>query len=98
MTKYTYREPRRGTESTSRPPINPYGVHNVIAYLHTHAAYDSRYKNDVFSKRDIENAKHRGLVSYVATPLGTLRRYNPVDETDIIIYDDIPFDSHHPGR
>ena len=35
---------------------------------------------------------------YVATPLGTLRRYDPLDKSDIIIFDDIPFDPNHPGR
>jgi len=35
---------------------------------------------------------------YVATPLGTLRKYNPSNGADIVLYDDLPFDPNHPGR
>lgn len=69
-----------------------------MARLHTHAAYDPEYANDVFSSADKQNAKNQNVVSYVATPLGTLRKYNPADESDIVIFDDIPFDINHPGR
>lgn len=37
-------------------------------------------------------------VTNVATPLGTLRKYDPSDGTDIVLYTDIPFDSNHPWR
>ena len=98
VTKYTYVEPKRGTNDSSSPPINWFGLHNVVARLHTHAAYDPKYDNDVFSPADKRNARNQGVPTYVATPLGTLRKYNPANGTDIIIYDDIPFDPNHPGR
>ena len=98
VTKYTYREPKRGTVDSSSPPINWFGIHEVVGRLHTHAAYDPAYKSDVFSSVDKRNAERQGVPTYVATPLGILRKYDPSNGTDIILFDDIPFDTRHPGR
>ena len=56
------------------------------------------YANDVFSSADKRNAERQGVPTYVATPLGTLKKYDPSNGTDIVLFDDIPFDSNHPGR
>ena len=98
ITKYTYREPKRGTVDSSSPPINWFGIHTVVGRLHTHAAYDPAYANDIFSSADKRNAERQGVPSYVATPLGTLRKYDPSNGTDIVLFNDIPFDPNHPGR
>ena len=97
-TQYSYRKPNRGTNNSSAVPKNPFGWYNQVAILHTHAAFDPNYYNDVFSETDINLAKRAEMPIYVATPLGTLRRYNPSNDSDIIIFDDIPFDPNHPGR
>ena len=98
ITKYTYREPKRGTVDSSSPPINWFGIHTVVGRLHTHAAYDPAYANDIFSSADKRNAERQGVPTYVATPLGTLRKYDPSNGTDIVLFNDIPFDPNHPGR
>ena len=98
VTKYTYREPKRGTVDSSSPPINWFGIHTVVGRLHTHAAYDPAYANDVFSSADKRNAERQGVPTYVATPLGTLRKYDPFNGTDIVLFNDIPFDPNYPGR
>ena len=98
VTKYTYREPKRGTANGSSPPINWFCIHKVVARLHTHAAYDPAYENDIFSPDDKRNAERQGIPTYVATPLGTLRKYDPSNGTDVVLFDDIPFDPNHPGR
>ncbi|MFR1518741.1 MAG: DUF4329 domain-containing protein [Clostridia bacterium] len=98
VTKYTYREPKKGTKSSSTIPTNWFGIHNQVALLHTHAAYDSHYANDNFSSTDKKLALQRGMPIYVATPLGTLRKYDPSKGTDIVLFDDILFDRNHPGR
>ena len=98
VTKYTYREPKRGTADSVTIPINWFGLHTVVGHLHTHAAYDPAYMNDIFSENDKRNAKRQGVLSYVATPLGIMRKYDPKTGTDIILYDDLPFDPNHPGR
>ena len=98
VTKYTYREPKQGTVDSSSPPINWFGLHTVVGRLHTHAAYDSAYANDIFSSADKRNAQRQGVPTYVATPLGTLRKYDPLNGADIVLFSDIPFDPNHPGR
>jgi len=70
----------------------------VVGIIHTHAAYDPAYKNDVFSSTDIASAERINLPSYVATPLGILRKYDPTNDTDVIISYSIPFDPNHPSR
>ena len=96
--KYTYKEPKRGSKSGSSPPINWFKKDNVVARIHTHGAYDSAYRNDNFSSQDQHMAHVKGVPSYVATPGGLLRKYNPVDMSDVILFDDIPYDPSHPMR
>lgn len=96
--KYTYREPKRGSAVSSAPPTNPFGLHRIVGRLHTHAAYDPKYANDVFSPGDKSNAERQGVPTYVATPLGTLRKYDPSTGIDIALFEDIPFDPNHPER
>ena len=79
-------------------PINWFGIHTVVGRLHTHAAYDPAYENDAFSSTDKRNAEKQGVPTYVATPLGTLKKYDPSKGTDIVLFNDIPFDPNHPGR
>lgn len=67
-----------------------------MAIAHTHAAYSPEYINNSFSDADIAEANKRGIPIYVATPLGLLRRYDPADGSDIIIYWDIPSDPNYP--
>ena len=73
-------------------------MHNQVALLHTHGAYSPGYRNDVFSSTDKTLADRKNMPIYVATPLGTLRKYNPLNGTDIVLYDDLPFDPNHPRR
>ncbi|MBQ7387397.1 MAG: DUF4329 domain-containing protein [Clostridia bacterium] len=98
VTKYTYREPKQGTVDSSSPPINWFGIHKVVGILHTHSAYDPAYANDIFSSNDKQIAERKGVPIYVATPLGTLRKYDPENDTDVILFNNIPFDPNHPWR
>lgn len=70
----------------------------LLALLHTHGAYSSGYQNDDFSYSDRSLANKENMPIYVATPLGTLRKYDPSDKTNIVLFDDLPFDPNHPGR
>ena len=65
--------------------------------MHYYGNYQPAYFNDTFSI-DIDLADTTGINIYVATPLGTLRKYDPISDLDIILYNDIPFDPKHPGR
>lgn len=96
VTKYTYREPKRGTTDSCMFPIN-WARHDRVGLLHSHAAYDSKYRNDAFSQTDLRTAKFFGLPSYISTPLGIVRKYDPTSGQDIVIYENAPFDPNHPG-
>ncbi len=94
--KYTYVEPSKGGKAVSFSPFNWFGIHKVVAIAHTHAAFSPEHINNSFSDADIAVANKRGIPTYVATPLGLLRRYDPADGSDIIIYWDIPSDPNYP--
>jgi len=93
VTKYSYVEPVKGTAHSVSIPANQSRTRIKVAEIHTHGAYSPGYHNDVFSSADINN-----YVNYLVTPLGTVRKYDPADKSDIIIYYDAPFDPKHPGR
>lgn len=93
VTKYSYVEPKRGTAHSVSIPINWFGAKKKVAEIHTHGAYSQGYSNDNFSSTDLNK-----WINYLATPLGTVRKYNPADGSDIIIYYDAPYDPNHPGR
>ena len=68
---------------------------------------DPKYKNDVFSDYINEHGERvgdkifaisKGVPLYLATPLGTLRRYNPLDDSDVQLPGEIPWDVNHPMR
>lgn len=46
----------------------------------------------------LPSADLNNWINYLVTPLGTVRKYDPADGSDIIIYFDVPYDSNHPGR
>ncbi len=98
VTKYTYVKPAKGTAHSSTIPTNWFGIHKQVALLHTHGAYSPGYKNDTFSSADKSLSNREKMPIYVSTPLGTLRKYDPSYGTDIVLYDDLPFDSNHPRR
>ena len=96
--QYSYVAPKKGKPAGVSIPVNWFGAKKKVAELHTHAAYDPKYDNDIFSPGDLNK-----WINYVATPLGTVRKYdpkNPSSERDkaIEIYNDIPWDSNHPSR
>lgn len=94
--KYYYKEPNVGTISTAG--LSVLGLLGAQAIVHTHAAYDTRYSSDIFSQGDKDAATALNMPIYVATPIGTLRKFDPYTGDDVIISIDIPFDPKHPGR
>ncbi|MHB8962045.1 MAG: DUF4329 domain-containing protein [Saccharofermentanales bacterium] len=90
--KYSYTRIRAGSTHSLLVPFAP-PFHKKVAEIHSHGAYNEGFENDVFSPQD-KNA----FINYLVTPLGTLRKYNPAEGSDIELYDDLPFDPNHPGR
>lgn len=70
----------------------------TVARAHTHGSYDPKYANNVFSPKDITNAKSQGVDSYVATPNGSLQKYDNATGTTSTISTAIPSDPTDPAR
>ena len=106
--KYYYSVPNIGDNESVisyTEPLDPNDEESGRA--HTHAAYDPDYKNNQFSNiegdngemiGDIPNAKKLNLPSYLATPNGSMRKYTPSSDTDILIRTDMPSDPKDPDR
>ncbi|MHB1453453.1 MAG: DUF4329 domain-containing protein [Saccharofermentanales bacterium] len=90
--RYSYQKIRIGKTHSLLIPFAPL-FRKKVAEIHTHGAYNEGYENDEFSPQDTNS-----FINYLVTPLGTLRKYDPSDGSDIVIYSDIPFDPNHPGR
>lgn len=98
VTKYTYRACNPGGTTRSKPPINWLWRDEVVAYVHTHGAYMAGVRSDEFSPTDKELGRFYKVPIYVATPAGTLRRYDPSDGSDLALPAEVPFDPNHPER
>ena len=93
--KYTYETISRGDNDGVTYPSPPRWK-NVVAFVHTHAAYDSKYKNDEFSPGDMNLAESYGVPMYVVTPLGLLLKYNPNKNSVKCLDYNMPYDKNHP--
>ncbi|WP_162142870.1 DUF4329 domain-containing protein [Terrimonas ferruginea] len=98
---YTYLKPNEGSEAASRPKglgLSNEGDATIVARAHTHGSYDPKYSNNVFSPADLTNAKSEGVDSYVATPNGSLQKYDNSTGTTSTISTAIPSDPNDPAR
>lgn len=101
---YTYTDPVAGDVLTSPVP-NKSGQ---LGIGHSHGAYkpqkpdELKYHNDSFSDRDIRvaNSFLSPTVSYLITPAGILRKYDPQTQVDEEIFptENFPYDPKHPAR
>ena len=86
---YSYTLPQKGTSKTGGKPIDPQYGETIVARAHTHAAYDRKYNNDVFSGETstAHGNRHSSdgdllvynlteVDGYVSTPNGSLRKYD----------------------
>ena len=93
VTKYTYKTVRTQKQPTSvRVPSAPL-LTTRVATIHTHP-YNEGYAHWAFSSTDKENAASRGVPNFVYTAGGIIRRYDPSDGSDIVIFNDLPKDPH----
>lgn len=63
-----------------------------------HMILSLEYGNDIFSPDDKKTADRLKILNYVATPLGTLRKYDPNTKEDNIISYDMPWDANHLNK
>lgn len=100
-TFYTYLKPNQGSKASSTPKglgLSNEGDAKVVARAHTHGSYDPKYANNVFSPADISNAKSQGVDSYVATPNGSLQKFDNSTGTTTTVSTAIPSDPVDPAR
>jgi hypothetical protein len=95
-TFYTYLKPTKGSEASVYAMglgLSNEGDAKTVAKAHTHGQYLPGYKNNEFSEADIENGYH-----YVATPNGSLLKYDSGSKQTNILSTNIPSDPKDPSR
>ena len=100
QTKYAYTEPHKGAEQNVILPVIGYAFVKKVALLHTHGGYmyELGNGNDYFSTTDKWVADIYSVPFYVVTPRGTLRKYDPSTQKDILLFTDLPYDPVHPKK
>ena len=94
---YTYSEPAIGKSDGVIPSTAPNGE-TVVATIHSHGKYEKGYLNNEFSEADKDNAKDRSADSYVATPNGSLKKYDHKTGNITVLSTDLPSDPTDPDR
>lgn len=107
-TMYTYSAPNIGTTGASVSVSPAPAGSTSTGDIHTHAAYDPAYKNNVFSgipatganttstRGDIGDNNKNGLTGYIVTPNGTLQKYDPTTGTISTLSTTMPNDPKDP--
>lgn len=99
-TYVTYTEPAKGSAAGANPdrdsPVPDGAIRTGI--IHSHAAYDTAYQNNIFSPSDKNYAEKRNVDVYVATPSGTLQSYDVTFDKESTIDSDVPYDSKDVDR
>ena len=95
---YSYVQPSIGNEASSRPSTRGLAGQETVARAHTHGSYSPKYDNEVFSPADINNATNQNVDSYVATPGGTLQKFEVATKNITTIATDIPSDPNSPAN
>ncbi|HPT14445.1 MAG TPA: DUF4329 domain-containing protein [Bacteroidales bacterium] len=88
---YTYSVPTKGDNASAVRSPSPAGSLDV-ATAHTHGAEEAGYVNNEFSPKDKENSEYRNLDEYVATPNGSLQKYDYYSKGTTTIATDMPSD------
>jgi hypothetical protein len=69
-----------------------------IAIIHSHGKYDEDYDNNNFSNRDKWNSYNLKVDSYVTTPDGSLKKYDPKTAKTTVVSTNLPSDPKDPDR
>ncbi|MCL2654621.1 MAG: DNRLRE domain-containing protein [Coriobacteriia bacterium] len=97
--RYTYGEPGIGPKRTGYKGSGAalYWDANIVGWVHTHGQYYGPL-NDYFTSTgaDYDISKNWNIPGYVGTPAGTVRKYNPFNGSDLIIFYNAPRDPRHP--
>jgi hypothetical protein len=82
---YTYSIPRRGGMRGVRVSSPPRG-YRAVATIHTHGAHVPSLDSENFSIGDKNRARRRNIPSYLVTPSGALKVFDPTRSTGRLEY------------
>jgi RHS repeat-associated protein len=68
------------------------------AIIHSHGEFLEGYNNNEFSNKDKWNSYNLKVDSYVTTPNGSLKKYDPTTTRTTVIDTNLPSDSKDPDR
>jgi len=104
-TYFYYDQPNKGDAASSRSSfgiVEWFKGGRRTATIHAHGEYLPQYDNNEFSPTDKENAESRGGKSYVTTPNGSLKVYDPKTnepkDKGAIVNENLPSDPKDPDR
>jgi RHS repeat-associated protein len=104
---FSYTKPVEGKESETENKYTKKVGRTLVAYIHSHGAYSTDYLSNQFSpeefidkngnktKGDIGVFKDLGVVGYVTTPNGSLKKW-PSSENEDVLKCDLPSDPKDP--
>ncbi|WP_292015065.1 DUF4329 domain-containing protein [Chryseobacterium sp.] len=109
ITLFAYSVPNVGTTGASVTPSPAPSGNTATGDIHTHAAYDVNYANNIFSgsttgnnltstSGDVGDNNRTGLIGYVATPNGSLQKYDPSTGNITTLSTNLPSDPNDPAR
>ena len=111
QTAYSYTKPQIGDINSTSNPLEPPDGNPIVARAHTHAAYGASFINNKFSgeTNSAEGNRHSSggdiflynlieVDGYVATPNGSLRKYDNKTGGVTVINEQIPSDKNDPER
>jgi len=94
---FTYEKPTVGN-THSVVPVYRRDSRQYTAAAHTHGADNQGYDDNNFSGADKNYAAGAGLDIYVATPNGSLQKYNPNGQATTTVSTSMPSDPNDPTR
>jgi hypothetical protein len=97
QTYYSYTVAKGGGNDGVTTSKSPDGTTSV-ADIHSHGKYEKGYFNNDFSIKDKADNDKTGLVGYVTTPDGSLKKYDPSTSAVNTLSTDLPSDKNDPQR
>ena len=94
---YTYTHAAEGS-SDGVVRSKPENGEATEAIIHSHGKYEEGYVNNDFSPKDKWNSYDLEVDSYLATPDGSLKKYDPQTAKTTVIETNLPSDPNDPGR
>ncbi len=96
-TYVNYSEPTLGSNDGTTVTPAPAGK-KAVADIHSHGGYEVGYDNNNFSPQDKKDNERTGLVGYVTTPNGSLKKYDPATKKETVVNETQPSDPKDPDR